>query len=302
MDIYTPSIDVQKWFPDKSDLTKWVYDIIKYLHDTPIPTEEDIEKAVDAYLAENPITGVFYSPDNPPPYPVTSVNGKTGAVTGLYSADNPPPYPVKSVNGKTGAVTGLYDANNPPPYPVKSVNGKTGAVTGLYDANHQPPYPVTSVNGKTGAVTIDVDTSGLYSPTNPPPYPVTSVNGKTGAVTVPSLAVSTAKLITPTNINTDNVTLTLSGYTQGKYKMIFVLFDCHSSNKDTGIALHANTANVTLYSGISDYDGGQYDFKVGGVICYPTALDDGGVLSLVASDGGAQIYTAQESNYWWGVE
>ena len=50
--------------------------------------------------------------------PVTSVNGKTGAVTltkndiGLgnvdnvkqYSASNPPPYPVTSVNGKTGAV------------------------------------------------------------------------------------------------------------------------------------------------------------------------------------------------------
>lgn len=278
MDIYTPSIDVQKWFPDKSDLTKWVYDIIKYLHDTPIPTEQDVEKAVDAYLAENPITGNFYSADNPPPYPVTSVNGKTGAVTGLYSADNKPPYPVKSVNGKTGTVTGLYDANNP------------------------PPYPVTSVNGKTGAVTIDVDTSGLYSPSNPPPYPVTSVNGKTGAVTVPGFSISSAKLITPTNINTDNVTLTLSGYVQGKYKMIFILFDCYSSNKDTGIALRANTANVTLYSGVSDYDGGQYNYKVDGVICYPTALDDGGVLSLVASDGGAQIYTAQEANYWWGVE
>ena len=224
MVIYTPSIDVQKWFPDKSDLTKWIYDIIKYLNDTPIPTEQDVEKAVDAYLKENPITGNFYSPDNPPPYPVTSVNGKTGDVTGLYSADNPPP------------------------------------------------------------------------------YPVTSVNGETGAVTVPSFTIAAAKLITPTNINTDNVTLTLSGYTQGKYKMIFILFDCYSTNKDTGIALRANTANVTLYSGVSDYDGGQYNYKVDGVICYPTALDDGGVLSLVASDGEAQIYTAQEANYWWGVE
>ena len=320
MDIYTPSIDVQKWFPDKSDLTKWVYDIIKYLHDTPIPTEQDVEKAVDAYLAENPITGNFYSADNPPPYPVTSVNGKTGAVTGLYSADNKPPYPVTSVNGKTGAVTGLYDASNPPPYPVTSVNGETGAVTGVYTIEFQPPYPVTSVNGKTGDVTglysadnkppypvksVNGKTgavTGLYDASNPPPYPVTSVNGKTGAVTVPGFSVGSAKLITPTNINTDNVTLTLSGYTQGKYKMIFVLFDCYSTNKDTGIALRANTTNVTLYSGVSDYDGGQYNYKVDGVICYPTALDDGGVLSLVASDGGAQIYTAQEANYWWGVE
>ena len=65
-----------------------------------------------------------YGPDNPPPYPVTSVNNKTGAVTlgksdvGLgsvanerqYSADNPPPYPVTSVNNKTGAV--VLDAND----------------------------------------------------------------------------------------------------------------------------------------------------------------------------------------------
>ena len=59
-----------------------------------------------------------------------------------YTTSNPPPYPVKSVAGKTGAVTlakgdvGLsnvdnvkqYSASNPPPYPVRSVNGKTGAV------------------------------------------------------------------------------------------------------------------------------------------------------------------------------
>ena len=59
-----------------------------------------------------------YSTTNPPPYPVTSVNGKTGAVTlgksdvGLGSVDN-----VKQ-----------YSASNPPPYPVTSVNSKTGAV------------------------------------------------------------------------------------------------------------------------------------------------------------------------------
>lgn len=60
-----------------------------------------------------------YGPDNAPPYPVTSVSGKTGAVTltkanvGLNNVDN-----VKQ-----------YSASNPPPYPVTSVNGQTGAVT-----------------------------------------------------------------------------------------------------------------------------------------------------------------------------
>ena len=123
---------------------------------------------------------------------VSSVNGKTGAVTGLYDAENPPPYPVISVNGKTGAIIGLYSAENPPPYPVKSVNGKTGDVTiesgvssvngktgdvtGLYSAENPPPYPVASVNGMRGNVT------GLYSEGNPPPYPVTSVNGLTGSI------------------------------------------------------------------------------------------------------------------------
>ena len=107
--------------------------------------------ATDASNALNKANAA-YSADNTPPYPVTSVNGKTGSITGLYDSDNQPPYPVTSVNGKTGSVTGLYDSDNQPPYPVTSVNGKTGSVTGLYDSDNQPPYPVASVDGKTGAV------------------------------------------------------------------------------------------------------------------------------------------------------
>ena len=59
-----------------------------------------------------------YGPNNAPPYPVTSVSGKSGAVTlskadvGLSNVDN-----VKQ-----------YSSTNPPPYPVTSVNGQTGAV------------------------------------------------------------------------------------------------------------------------------------------------------------------------------
>ena len=141
----------------------------------------------------NAITSVLgekYSADNPPPYPVTSVNGKTGDVTGLYSNENEPPYPVTSVNGKNGAVTGLYDADNQPPYPVTSVNGKTGNVvldevpSDAYTPSNQPPYPVTSVNGKTGAVVLDEVPANVYTPSNPPPYPVRSVNGLTGDVEI----------------------------------------------------------------------------------------------------------------------
>ena len=57
----------------------------------------------------------------------TPIGLSTGA-SDAYTPSNPPPYPVTSVNGKTGTVTGLYDKNNQPPYPVISVNSKTGSV------------------------------------------------------------------------------------------------------------------------------------------------------------------------------
>ena len=280
MATYTPKINTNKWFPDKSDLVAWVYDITKYLQDTPIPTEEAVAQAVDKYLQENPITGNFYSPDNPPPYPVTSVNGKTGAVGGLYSGDNPPPYPVTSVNGKTGDVTiegggtgDAYSPTNPPPYPVTSVNGKTGAVTGLYSADNVPPYPVTSVNGKTGAV--EIATGGL--------------------------SVSNANGMTPSGNNTNNVTLTLDGYVQGKYKMIFVMFKCKSANVDASIKIQTSDG-YTIMACVSDSDGGTYSSYADGICCYPTALYDGNTIRFLANKQNAEIYTAQVDNFWWGVE
>ena len=280
MATYTPKINTNKWWPDKSDLVAWVYDITKYLQDTPIPTEEAIEQAVDKYLQENPITGNFYSPDNPPPYPVTSVNGKTGAVGGLYSGDNPPPYPVTSVNGQTGDVTiegggtdNAYSPDNPPPYPVTSVNGKTGAVTGLYSAENVPPYPVTSVNGKTGAV--EISTGGL--------------------------SVSSANSTTPSGNNSNTVTLTLNGYVQGKYKMIFVMFKCKSANVDASIKIQTGNG-YTIIACVSDSDGGTYSPFADGICCYPTALYDGNTIKFVANKQNAEIYTAQVDNFWWGVE
>lgn len=72
----------------------------------------------------------IYDAGNPPPYPVTSVNGQTGAVNLSF--------PVTSVNGQTGDVNLTF--------PVTSVNGQTGAVV--------LTFPVTSVNNQTGDVVI----------------------------------------------------------------------------------------------------------------------------------------------------
>lgn len=85
-----------------------------------------------------------YSSQNPPPYPVTSVASRTGAIVltksdvGLSSVDN----------------VRQYSSTNPPPYPVSSVNSKTGAVVVTYgDLN-------LTVNGQaSGAQSIHAPTS-----------------------------------------------------------------------------------------------------------------------------------------------
>lgn len=110
---------------------------------------------------------------------VNTVNGQSGDVVltasdiGLgnvdnvqqYSATNPPPYPVTSVNGMTGDVIVQGGGGGSD---VLSVNGQSGVVVldkddiGLpnvdnvqqYSATNPPPYPVTSVNTQTGAVTL----------------------------------------------------------------------------------------------------------------------------------------------------
>lgn len=127
----------------------------------------------------------IYDSNNPPPYPVTSVNGDTGAVQlypdpvvrfpdiqeGIWNVNrvaNGSASGIQFTPTKAQRIVGanrydIYDSNNPPPYPVTSVNGQTGAV--------QFEFPVTSVNGQTGNVTITI--------------PVTSVNGQTGAVVIP---------------------------------------------------------------------------------------------------------------------
>ena len=90
--------------------------------------------------------------------PVTSVDGKTGAViTNAYTPDNQPPYPVTSVDGKTGAViTGAYTPDNPPPYPVTKVNNKTGAVTlTASDVDAMPSDKISfSLSGTTLTITV----------------------------------------------------------------------------------------------------------------------------------------------------
>ena len=76
-----------------------------------------------------------YSSSNPPPYPVTSVNGSTGAVNisipsvpSWALAPSKPTYNKSDVGLDKVDNVKQYSSTNPPPYPVTSVNGNTGIV------------------------------------------------------------------------------------------------------------------------------------------------------------------------------
>lgn len=143
----------------------------------------------------------MYDAGNPPPYPVTMVNGQTGEV--VISV------PVQSVNGQTGHVILYPNATIEFPqvdgdvWTMKRTSGPEEEATGIrfengaalkridgtntyqvYDEQNPPPYPVTSVGTLTGAVAI-LDTSIVTDGGEQKikiAFPVTSVDGQTGQV------------------------------------------------------------------------------------------------------------------------
>ena len=93
----------------------------------------------------------IYDQGNPPPYPVLSVNGATGAVT-LYQ-DPSVHYPDISATSwnvyrvSDGVATGIEFNKNAPAVRIDGANRYQ-----IYDQGNPPPYPVTSVDGATGAI------------------------------------------------------------------------------------------------------------------------------------------------------
>ena len=112
----------------------------------------------------------MYDSNNPPPYPVTSVNGETGQVQ-LYED------PVVRLPDIQEGTWNMNRVANGSASGIQFTPTKAQRIVGanrydMYDSNNPPPYPVTSVNGQTGAVNIMI--------------PVQSVNGQTGAVVIPA--------------------------------------------------------------------------------------------------------------------
>ena len=107
---------------------------------------------------------------------IQKINASLGSLEGAYSAANPPPYPVTSVNGKTGAVIidipkNVYTVDNPPPYPVTSVNrAETKDIITVYvpegggieDAKQEDLIKACKAGARLGAFDLDNKTCRLY--------------------------------------------------------------------------------------------------------------------------------------------
>ena len=117
-----------------------------------------------AYLRFDGSTERIYTTANPPAYPVTSVDGQTGAVQVFPNADTVLP---AVDNTRTIMRRQIKDALNQDIFTgiqaeadvLKRLSG-TNLYT-IYDQGNPPPYPVTSVNGSTGAVILAIPFSGV---------------------------------------------------------------------------------------------------------------------------------------------
>ena len=177
---------------------------------------------------------------------IQKINASLGSLEGAYSAANPPPYPVTSVNGKTGAVIidipkNVYTVDNPPPYPVTSVNrAETKDVItvfepeggGIEDVSQAELIAACKAGARLGAFNQDDGTCRLYhfylyGDPERVDYKeiaggasgVTSVNDQTGAVNIFNAPISAATAASVTalqnsvntqlsQINTDKVAYT----------------------------------------------------------------------------------------------
>ena len=134
-------------------------------------------------LADGTTRGIYFDPNGD----AYIIHGNT--MSKLYSSDNPPAYPVSSVNGQTGAVMlytdqyvqlpGLDDVamqnwtifrnlNNVARGIQFNDDGTASIINGgfryqIYTSNNPPTYPVDSVNGQTGTVVLFTDSNGAVS-------------------------------------------------------------------------------------------------------------------------------------------
>lgn len=111
-----------------------------------------------AYIVHENQMSQLYSANNPPPYPVTSVNGQTGDVVLYSEASVHLPSLTDAEIHKwniwrwiNNTMSGIEFDDTGKAYLIVNANRYN-----IYTSNDQPPYPVTSVNEQTGDVELDI--------------------------------------------------------------------------------------------------------------------------------------------------
>lgn len=110
------------------------------------------------YVMYDNVADRVYTMNHPPQYPVTSVDGETGAVRVFPNAASRLPDVTEDYTNirrqirtdNTDNVVGIELKQN------KAYRMKDASRYEIYDSGNPPPYPVTSVNGETGAIVIAI--------------------------------------------------------------------------------------------------------------------------------------------------
>lgn len=110
-------------------------------------------------------------------------NGNATIVNGnrliqIYTADNPPPYPVTSVNGQTGDIT-LYQSSV---VKLPDLNNEELQQWNIYRLLNGVQRGIQFQNDGTVKIINGTARETVYTDAHPPAYPVTSVEGMTGNV------------------------------------------------------------------------------------------------------------------------
>lgn len=114
--MFIPPIKLGQFQPSPATIAEWVYQIWQFLQDNPIATETEIREFIQSELTQSETLANAiedYLTENPPPAPVQSVQGKTGAVQLAYNdivtSSNAVPVYKAASTPSTSTLVGQYN-------------------------------------------------------------------------------------------------------------------------------------------------------------------------------------------------
>lgn len=114
--MFIPPLNMGQFQPSPATMSQWIYQIWQFLQENPIATETEIREFIQSELTQSETLGNAiedYLTENPPPAPVQSVQGKTGAVNLAYNdivtSSNAVPVYKAASTPSTNTLTGQYN-------------------------------------------------------------------------------------------------------------------------------------------------------------------------------------------------